>query len=314
MGDPGGPSAAHDESKHRLWRMYAVLFVALALAVASAAALASALPAEAQEDPEFQVVGGKPVPKGKYPFMAALEGRVRDEDGRPTPFQQFCGATLVDRGHVLTAAHCAEIIGGRRGFLALEDVRVVVGQTVLGTGQGKVRRIERLADISIHPRWTPNTSLSYDVAVIKLDRPVRGVKPIRPATARQNALERPGSVATVIGWGIATSLPPLGGGGNIRIPRRLQEAEVPIVSDEEAREAHGKLYNPRTMVAAGEKGKSVCFGDSGGPLFAEVSGRPRQIGIVSWGLGCARQRFPAAYAEVNAPLALGFIERATSRD
>jgi len=68
------------------------------------------------------------------------------------------------------------------------------------------------------------------------------------------------------------------------------------------------------MVAAGKKGKSACFGDSGGPLFDTAEGKRYQIGIVSWGLGCARTRFPAVYTEVNAPLVRDFIERTTARN
>ena len=175
--------------------------------------------------------------------------------------------------------------------LPLDDFRVVVGRTVLGSDQGQVRRVEGLQDISIHPRWGPSNN----------------------ATARQNFLERPGRLATVIGWGNTTSVPPFGG-GEVDFPRRLREAEVPVVSDAEAREAYGRVYNPRTMVAAGKKGKDTCFGDSGGPLFDRVSGRYRQIGITSFGYGCARIRFPGVYTEVNAPRVLDFIERKTARN
>lgn len=89
---------------------------------------------------------------------------------------------------------------------------------------------------------------------------------------------------------------------------------MPLVSDAEAREAYGRLYNPVAMVAAGKKGKDACQGDSGGPLFDTVEGKRYQIGIVSTGLGCARTRFPGVYAEVNAPRVRDFVERTTTRN
>lgn len=50
------------------------------------------------------------------------------------------------------------------------------------------------------------------------------------------------------------------------------------------------------MLCAGytSGGKDACQGDSGGPL---VSGST-QVGIVSWGRGCAAANYPGVYASV----------------
>lgn len=45
--------------------------------------------------------------------------------------------------------------------------------------------------------------------------------------------------------------------------------------------------------------ESVLQGDSGGALFTCDNDRCRQIGIVSWGIGCARQQYPGVYTRVT---------------
>jgi hypothetical protein len=74
---------------------------------------------------------------------------------------------------------------------------VVVGRTVLTSTQGQKRRV---AAISIHPRWDPVT-FSFDAAVVHLASPINDIRPIMLVTPGVDALERPGTLATVTGWG-----------------------------------------------------------------------------------------------------------------
>ena len=48
-------------------------------------------------------------------------------------------------------------------------------------------------------------------------------------------------------------------------------------------------------------------GDSGGPLFNCDRSFCEQIGIVSWGIGCAKQKYPGVYTRVTEMLP--WIER-----
>ena len=52
------------------------------------------------------------------------------------------------------------------------------------------------------------------------------------------------------------------------------------------------------MICAGETGKDSCQGDSGGPVVAGSGDNARQVGIVSWGLGCAQEGYPGVYTNV----------------
>src|SRR3712207_5660390 len=145
-----------------------------------------------------RIVGGSAVPDGKYPFMVALLDK-RKPGGA---FQeQFCGGTLIDKDSVLTAAHCFY----RRGVYDRGiELRVVVGRTVLNRNRGQLRSVP-LPHRFIHPRYKPLAS--YDAAVLKLSRPVRGIRPIKLATARQNNLEKPGHILRAAGWGVVRQRP-----------------------------------------------------------------------------------------------------------
>lgn len=61
------------------------------------------------------------------------------------------------------------------------------------------------------------------------------------------------------------------------------------------------------MFCAGfpEGGKDSCQGDSGGPVVDE---NRVQVGIVSWGEGCALAGKPGVYAKVSHPDVKRFIE------
>ena len=237
------------------------------MAVALLLACAAALAADAQ-DYQAQVVGGTAVPDGKYPFVAALLDERRPGDDYD---EQFCGGTLIDQDSVLTAAHC--VVG-----MSAAALEVTVGRTVLSSDQGQKRKV---TNIFIHPRYNGNSSNAYDAAVLKLRRSVSGIAPIKRAAASQDYLERPGRYATVAGWGNTIKQPANGCWlvCDSNYPDRMREARVPLVSDADAKEAYGRSYVSKLMVAAGREGKDTCQGDSGGPLFAKTSSGPRQIGI-----------------------------------
>jgi secreted trypsin-like serine protease len=235
------------------------------------------------------IVGGTTMPNGTYPFVAYV---TLYRNGMP---DASCAGSLIDQDSVLTAAHCLQNTTG----------------AVVVVGRSDLRKKNRGQEIGasrpfIHPRYLGN---GYDAGVLKLRRPVKGIKPLKLATASQNNLETPGRKLKVAGWGLT--------GFNSTPSNRLRQAQVPVVSDRRAERSYDALlepsgYVPPIMIAAGNSKVNACVGDSGGPLFD--SGSRTQVGIVSGGYyKCGTERYPGVYTEVNNADVRNFILAAAKR-
>jgi hypothetical protein len=62
----------------------------------------------------------------------------------------------------------------------------------------------------------------------------------------------------------------------------------------------GLNVNETVMLCAARSEKDSCYGDSGGPLIEVTNGEIKQVGIVSWGKGCADSRYPGVYTRISA--------------
>jgi secreted trypsin-like serine protease len=274
----------------------AVLGLLLVLAPLLAAPIAADRDRDRRGDVTTQVVGGTPVADGDYPFVAAL---LDVRNGRSAYRRQYCGGSLIDARHVLTAAHCVD-------WMKRDNLRVIVGRTALNSKEGQTRQVSRVA---VHPAYdeAPN-----DAAVLTLSAPVTGIVPIRLAanTPADNDFENSGILLTTAGWGNRI-FQPANGSNRSDYPQRMYEVDVPVVSDHDCNDTYSGEVDPSLELCAGEEGKDSCQGDSGGPLFIEESGGGFVLlGIVSWGYGCG-DSYPGVYTEVNSPSIAGFIADAT---
>jgi len=268
----------------------------------STAVQAQVPPSIHSSHPAARIVGGDVVVSdtpgtGPYPWMTPL---LFTPDGvfDPTFSFQFCGGTFIGPNHVLTAAHCID----NSSLANPNDISVGVGFQSISRDAASAQIIP-VSQILIHPNGAADSIETADMAILVLGEPANLDTFI---TFNQMEIE-PGTIATVIGWGTTFE----GGPSS----DALREVQVPVVSFEQCQANLADLGGiDATMLCAGldEGGADSCQGDSGGPLFiTDRRNRPVQIGVVSWGNGCARPGRPGVYADV-ANLA-DFIFRAVTR-
>lgn len=235
-----------------------------------------------------RVINGSNVAPGTYPWMTALLRESSDD----TTEAHFCGGALVGPTLVMTAAHCAA--GFESNPQALE---VSVGEVKLPFGRGV--RIP-VAGVLIHPDFNRIT-LEHDVAFLRLGRALSGPY-LAPALAGNESLYAAGTEGRAIGWGQTDPQLPI-------LPTILQQGIVPIQSQDTCSQALGRYFKPDSQMCAGRlssstsqsDGVDACFGDSGGPLIvANGAGNWLQVGIVSWGFGCATATTYGVYSKVLA--------------
>jgi hypothetical protein len=204
--------------------------------------------------PEPQIVNG--LPTSDWPSVAHLW----------TPWRR-CSATFIGCHTVLTAAHCVCDSGGAGPacpdgtFLPEpEEVSVFLQQAGFFSVEG----------IRVAPGY--EFGVTSDVAVLDVVGAVRGVRP-----APINTLLAPpfGTAGTIVGFGSTAS------GTSDSGIKRVGAVTTATCSPTGAPNSTHICWKLETPVGPPGDDSTTCFGDSGGPLFADVGAGMAVAGVHS---------------------------------
>jgi len=234
---------------------------------------------------DTRIIGGNEAPEHRYSYMVSLQGSRG----------HFCGGSLIAKDMVLTAAHCVSSDGN-------EDIEVFIGRHDFGDKDGDVVRCKKSKR---HPNYKSSTD-EYDFALLYLSRPTTAnVKLVK--LNKQGNFPTVGVTAYTMGWGDTEQKD-----DKMSFPDELQVVALKVISNDECRNAEGKVggysdsyedYIFDDMMCTFTENKDACQDDSGGPLV--IRGEDSngagdiQVGVVSWGTGCATKVFPGVFGRVS---------------
>ncbi|KAL7500408.1 hypothetical protein ACHAWT_008882 [Skeletonema menzelii] len=256
-----------------------------------------------------RIIGGQTTTRDRYPYAASL---IDAKSNR-----HLCGGTLIAPDIILTAGHCSGHFNavqiGRHNIIEGEleavlsnnsfNTNVVANGTEEEEDGYEYHVVEKHV---VHPLHA--NVIRSDFAVAKLFGSVTSVQPVRLNS--QSSIPSNDDMVTVMGYGIIKK------DGNVinDLSAVLLEADVQYMPNAECALTSAPFngqtvaydgYIDENMLCAWKLNTDACQGDSGGGLIYESSpssNNPEddvQIGIVSWGLGCALPAFPGVYARIS---------------
>ena len=250
----------------------------------------------------YQVAGGEKVEADRLPFFVAIAVN----QGPPIGRTYFCGGTIVARRWVLTAAHCLVDAAGRRRPVELLEVTTEVNRL----SQAEAKNYIAVVGAVVHPDYDAR-SQANDIALLRLARAWTG--PVVDLSS--GPAEDPVDTVIVAGFG-ATAEGQAGSATETRSGERLgmlsndlMAAELTVAPLAACAAAYKALpadtgfrdlaIGKTSLCASSPKARDACQGDSGGPLLVDEGYRLLQVGIVSFGYGCAVPGFAGVYTRVS---------------
>ncbi|XP_030239469.1 uncharacterized protein LOC108651696 isoform X1 [Drosophila navojoa] len=232
--------------------------------------------------PEQRVVQGNVARRGRHPWQATIRTR-----GRGGISSHWCGAVVISKRHLLTAAHC--VYGHPKGayFVRVGDHYANIAEH---------SEVDSFIETwYTHEQFRQPTHMNNDIALVVLKTPLKFNDYVQPiCLPERGAPLLENRTCTISGWGSIKS-------GVSTPSQELRAAQLPILPDTTCKQMN--VYGDAMtegMFCAGSMDASVdaCEGDSGGPLVCSDEDGETLYGIISWGQHCGYQNRPGVYVRV----------------
>ncbi|XP_030554491.1 trypsin alpha-like [Drosophila novamexicana] len=214
-----------------------------------------------------RIVNGVPISIRDAPWQVSIQALGH----------HICGGSIISSKTIITAAHCVLYIPA---FL----LQVRAGSKYWNRGG----QLLHVAQVKRHPNYGTNPTKN-DIAIVRLDQRLNYTRNSYRIRLAKETPKR-GTVASVSGWGLQNENATVGS-------RNLQMATLRIIDRRTCQMSKYAILGKKVykgMICATSSARDACQGDSGGPLVVDN----QLVGIVSWGIGCARKGHPGVYTDV----------------
>ena len=235
-----------------------------------------------------RVIGGSEAVANSWPWMVSF---IDDKN------LQQCAGSIIDREWILTAAHCF-FFTGKPGPLYNNYTFHLADHNLNFTDPQEYE--VQSSKVYIHPKYVIGGGVSpgdYDIALMKLSQPLNYTDYVQPiCVGTKEDIFNENDTCFLTGWGNVKD-----DTGYHRSPV-LKEARLDLVGLQECNSNtsyKGKVSNRFLCAGRRQGGIDGCYGDSGGPYQCERNGTWIQLGIMIWGIGCARANHYGVYTDVR---------------